>query len=129
MAPVTQIAHSSFNPAPWRWLPVLIAIGVGLNLSSTVTLSVSSLFSPIAALLGARYGPQGLAVVALGGLPSLLLWRYSALFGDTGLDRYLVALVVYKLAASAWPQGFTLRAPTAMRWPSLGSKRGCRWWC
>ena len=34
-----------------------------------------------AALLGQRYGRRGLIVVALGGLPCIIQWRYSSLFG------------------------------------------------
>jgi hypothetical protein len=99
-----QVAKAPSQLLLLSWLPILLVTGIGLQVTDATTLWVVHLVIPIAALLGSRYGSRGLAVVALGGLPLLLQWRYAALFGGACLDIYLVSLIVCKLAGSPWPR-------------------------
>jgi hypothetical protein len=88
---------------PWPWLVILLLVGIGINVFDTMSVWAVDLLIPLAALLGQRYGQRGLVVVALGGLPCIIQWRYSSLFGGGCLDIYIASLIVCALAGSLWP--------------------------
>jgi hypothetical protein len=82
---------------------MLLLVGIGIDVFETVSVWAIDLLIPGAALLGQRYGQRGLVVVALGGLPCIIQWRYSALFGGGCLDIYIASMIVCALAGSLWP--------------------------
>src|ERR1043166_5723047 len=73
----------------------------------------SSLATPLAALLGHRYGPRALWLVALGGLPLLPpLASHSIVALTSAPDVYVVALAVCALASDERP--LVAQAPPRM---------------
>ncbi|HEY1287048.1 MAG TPA: DUF3576 domain-containing protein [Burkholderiales bacterium] len=85
------------------WIPALWALAFDWY-AGPFSFTPSYLSIPLAALLGLRYGPRALWLVALGGLPLLPpLASFGVVALTSAPDVYVVALAVCALAADERP--------------------------
>jgi hypothetical protein len=85
------------------WIPALWALAFDWY-AGPFSFTPSYLAIPLAALLGQRYGPRALWLVALGGLPLLPpLASYAVVALTSAPDVYVVALAVCALASDERP--------------------------
>src|SRR5262249_52232872 len=88
-----------WEEAPWAMLPVLWGTHVTIQSAVLPWPNFSSLFVPICAWLGYRYGRAALPAVLIGGLPYVSISGLGASYGGIDIATSVAGLLVVRLAS------------------------------